>query len=302
LAADAGFMVNYNLGHVCEEAAYYLTKKPVTVHHVGVDAGLASSTTQETARLSDEMKRLNQVAAERVAVEPAVHPQDFIYSFCCSHPLMSLAGGVTYYFEDGARSASKLADLVHGFKDLDQHQVKLLEFASGYGCVSRHLKKYQSLDLISCDIHPEATQFLTGQLGIKTLLSAHVPEEFPGERKYDVVFALSFFSHMPKSTYGRWLKALYHSLKSPGYLIFTTLGLNACHDHGITPDEVGADGFWFESRSEQHDLDTAEYGMTISTPEYVKNTISNNTDAAIVSYKYCGWWDTQDLWVIKREK
>jgi SAM-dependent methyltransferase len=323
LADKAGFSVGYKLGHVCDEETFYLTKRSITSHVLNgcsttesrepdsnalTQAGRLQSAapaviaSDDETSLSEEMVRLNQVAAGVNDVESAVHPQDFIYSFCCKHPLMSLAGGVSYYFEDGALSARKFVDLVNDFDDLNHQPIKVLEFASGYGCVSRHLKKFRHLDVVSSDIHPEAIRFLGSRLGVKTLLSAHVPEEFPRSEKFDVVFALSFFSHMPKSTYGRWLQALYRSLEAPGYLIFTTLGLKACRDNGITPDDIPADGFWFESRSEQHDLDTGEYGMTISTPEFVRSVVQSQTEGAIIAFKHGGWWDTQDLWVLKREK
>ena len=66
--------------------------------------------------------------------------------------------------------------------------------------------------LTSCDIHSEAIDFLDRQIGVKTLQSVHLPEQFATIEKYDVVFVLSFFSHMPRSSFGRWLRALYGSL------------------------------------------------------------------------------------------
>ena len=249
-----------------------------------------------------EMVRLNRVAGEQQAVTADIHPNDFIYWFCTTHPHLSLEGGIHYYFSDGATSANKLSDLVAGLEELDQNSIKLLEFASGYGCVSRHLKKRSQFELVSCDIHPEAIEFLSGRIGVQALPSAHVPEQFTPPEKFDVVFALSFFSHMPVRTFGRWLKALFGVLCDPGYLVFTTLGLKACEDNGITPEAIPAGGLWFGSRSEQHDLDQAEYGMTIVTPEFVCAEVERQTGAPVVLHKPVGWWDNQDLWVVKREK
>ena len=93
--------------------------------------------------------------------------------------------------------------------------IKLLEFASGYGCVTRHLKKNPAYDVVSCDIHPQAVDFLSSRLKVKAIQSVHTPEEFATVDKFDVAFATSFFSHMPKSSFGRWLKALYNSLAAP---------------------------------------------------------------------------------------
>jgi len=251
---------------------------------------------------NEEMLRLNHAAAMEQGVEAAVHSDDFIYWFCCTHPSFTVESAINYYFEDGRRSADKLADLVVALGYGNERPVKLLEFASGYGCVSRHLKKHAQFDLVSCDIHPEAIDFLGGRIGAKTMRSAHVPEQFSPPEKYDVVFALSFFSHMPKTSFGRWIRALFDALSVPGYLVFTTHGLKTCGSFGLTPSDIPADGFWFAPNSEQKDLDTAEYGSALSTPDFVIGEIYRRTGAPIVAYKHGEWWTHQDLWVIKRER
>ena len=256
----------------------------------------------EAGHLTDKMIRLNRENAATTDVVAAVHPQDFIYWFCCKNPHLTLEAAISYYFSDGARSADKLNGLVTELGFERGQPIKLLEFASGYGCVTRHLKKQARWDLTSCDIHSEAIDFLDRQIGVKTLQSVHIPEQFATIEKYDVVFALSFFSHMPKSSFGRWLRALYGSLRAPGYLIFTTHGVKSCGAFGITPDEIPADGFRFWANSEQDDLDTVEYGSTLAASEFVINEIYHQLGAPIARFKQAGWWGLQDLWVVKKDK
>jgi hypothetical protein len=231
-----------------------------------------------------------------------VHPQDFVYWFMCAHPNHTTETAIDYYFRDGGHSASKLLDIVTALGYEKNRSVKLLEFASGYGCVSRHLKKYSRLDLVSCDIHPEAIDFLANQIGVKTMASAHVPEQFSPPETYDVVFALSFFSHMPRTSFGRWLRTLYSALNAPGYLVFTTHGLKSAVCYGLTPEDIPADGFWFKPLTEQKDLDSEEYGATLTTPDFVIGEIYRQTGAPIVAFKHGEWWTHQDLWIVKREK
>jgi len=251
---------------------------------------------------TEEMLRLNHAAAKEQGVEAAVHSEDFVYWFLSAHPSFTLESAINHYFQDGGCSAGKLVDLVAALGYGNEQPVKLLEFASGYGCVSRHLKKHVEFDLVSCDIHPEAIDFLADRIGVKTMRSAHVPEQFSPPEKYDVVFALSFFSHMPKTSFGRWIRALFDAVNVPGYLVFTTHGLKTCSSFGLTPSDIPADGFWFAPHSEQKDLDTAEYGSALSTPDFVIGEIYRQTGAPIVAYKHGEWWTHQDLWVIKREK
>ncbi len=252
--------------------------------------------------LTDEMIEFNRAVAERLCVSPAVHPKDFIYWFCATHPLKTVETGIDLYFENSGLSARMVADLAASLGYTNDQKVKLLEFASGYGCVTRHLTKNPWFDLVSCDIHPPALEFLTNELGVESLASASVPEQFSAPEKFDMVFALSFFSHMPKSSFGRWLKALFSVLKAPGYLAFTTHGYKSCPGLKVAPEEIPADGFWFRADSEQKDLDTAEYGLSLTTPDFVIGEIYRTLGAPIALYRHGYWWTEHDLWVVKREK
>jgi SAM-dependent methyltransferase len=250
--------------------------------------------------LTDELRSLNAKAADRVGVKAAVHPKDFTYWFVATHELHTAETGINHYFEDGGRSARQLTELIASLGYSPQERVKLFEFASGYGCVTRHLLKNPWLDVLSSDIHSEATDFISNELGGKTWLSAHVPEDFSPPERYDVVFALSFFTHMPRSTFGRWLAVLANCLKPGGHLVFTTHGLKKCAHFGVTPEQIPADGIWFSSWSEYKDLDSDEYGMTITRPDYVISEIYRVLRSPIAVYRPDYWWGDQDLWVVER--
>jgi cyclopropane fatty-acyl-phospholipid synthase-like methyltransferase len=242
-------------------------------------------------------RKQNKVAARRHDVEAACHREDFIYEF-----IMMMFGpqrtkqAVDYYFDDGFRSAQQFAELVKPFGFA--RPVRVLEFASGYGCVTRHLKKNPDFSLIACDIHPQACEVIQEKLGVQCILSKHVPEELTFEQKFDVVFALSFFSHMPRATWGRWIKVLFAALDDPGYLVFTTQRLTSAEKHGRT--ELPSDGFYFEEKSEQDDLSTAEYGATMVTPDFVRAQVLEQTGVPVFDCKLSYWWGHQDLWVVKK--
>jgi len=247
---------------------------------------------------SQRMLNYNVAAARRHGVEAACHPGDLIYEFIVRHPSYKkkLQPAVDYYFDDGARSAKKIGDLIVNL-GIQRNPVRLLEFASGYGCVTRHLAKNPDLTLVACDIHDQAIDFIRDELGVRSVLSAHLPENFALGERFDVVFALSFFSHMPRATFGRWIRALFCQLGSPGYLIFTTHGLASRKFLGNP--EIPADGIWFIDLSEQSDLSTAEYGSSIVTEDFVEQQVLEQTGHAIFDYRHAFWWDHQDLWIVK---
>ena len=155
--------------------------------------------------------------AAALGVSAAIHPEDFVFRFLIENPaFQSDDAAVMYYFRDGSNSAEQLKKILSGLGlDVDK-PLDLLEFAAGFGCVTRHASNVLPEVVFSaCDIHEPAMQFIQSELGTKFMLSHSVPEEFDPGDSYDVVFALSFFSHMPKSTWQRWLQALYNAV-SPG--------------------------------------------------------------------------------------
>lgn len=243
--------------------------------------------------------------AARFGVAPEIHAIDFIYQhlleFHPSAPDQDHREQVAdHYFADGHRSALRLDGLVRRFHPhAGERRLSLLEFASGYGCVSRHLRKLADhYDLMACDIHPEAVAFLENRLSVPALLSRSDPAELKLERRFDVVFALSFFSHMPHRNWGRWVTALFDCVAEDGLLIFTTHGRIGHED--VKRPELTPLGYWFQPLSEQKDLPTDEYGTTVVTPSYAIERIEACPHAALLFFQEAFWWGKQDTFVVRR--
>ena len=239
-----------------------------------------------------------EVIARSFSVVPHIHPQDHIYGFIAQHPSYPTQGeALQYYFSTGRQSAEHLKNLIREFHNAAS--ISVLEFASGYGCVSRHLANVMpEADIVPCDIHPTAIDFLRDDLCLRPMLSAKVPEELGLDRVFDVVFALSFFSHMPKDTWGRWLRSLSAHTADNGLIIFTTHGLKSRNLMG--GPTLDPDGFWFNPNSEQLDLDAAEYGTTITTFDYVYRELNSIPDIHLVKFQEGFWWGHQDVYILSR--
>jgi SAM-dependent methyltransferase len=243
-----------------------------------------------------------QDAARQFGVPPDVHPEDMIWRYLLNHPNYPKPGpAVRHYFADGAESARKLESIIreHLPSIASTKAVSILEFASGYGMVTRHLAKLPSKGkLVACDIHQEAVKFIEDRLEQLTILSRHLPEDVSFDQSFDVVFALSFFSHMPESTFSRWLTALFSAVSPGGILVFTTHGLASRVYFGdIT---ISDNGFWFRPTSEQADLDPAEYGSSVTTPGYVVGQLARLRNASLAEFRRGFWWRHQDLYVVSR--
>jgi SAM-dependent methyltransferase len=238
----------------------------------------------------------------RVAAD--IHEEDFIFQFLITNQsFLKREDAVNYYFMDAENSCNKLLGLVATFLEpsVPASDISILEFASGYGCVSRHLVKQRGYRVTPCDIHPAAVAFIDDKIGLKGLVSSHQPEDFKPKETYDVTFALSFFSHMPDITWGRWLRALFDTVKPGGLFIFTTQGRRSGALYFGDP-ELNDNGYWFRSESEQKDLNVAEYGQTLVTPGYAFQKLSTLSDARPCFYQHAYWWEHQDTYVIRRAK
>lgn len=241
-------------------------------------------------------------SAESYETIPDVHPDDFIFKFLIGHPNWTdPKDAIGYYFSDGRSSALKLREILSSDLGIDLGMPhSMLEFASGYGCVTRHLPKIlPDVSIVASDIHPQANEFIRQKIGVNSIQSKSVPEEFPKAGPYDVVFALSFFSHMPKKTWTRWLKLLSDRLNINGHLIFTTHGLMTVR-HLMTNLRFDEDGFFFQEASEHDDLIKAEYGTTVTTPSFVHRAVELLDNCQLRVFKRGFWWGHQDLWVIQK--
>jgi SAM-dependent methyltransferase len=255
--------------------------------------------THVDAGLDDDLRETAARAAARHGVSPAIQGEDFIFRFLYENSsFASKHDAVIYYFDDAARSALQLKALLDDVCQVKDRAMTLLEFASGFGCLTRHLTGALPLAATtSCDIHPKAVDFLSGTLQAPAILSTIEPADFQVPRPFDVVFALSFFSHMPKRTFASWLDSLGRCVAAGGHLIFTTHGeSSARYFPACTFDE---DGFYFRADSEQKDLDAAHYGQAVVRPWYVLDAIRTRP-FSLELFREGYWWGHQDLYVLKR--
>jgi SAM-dependent methyltransferase len=243
---------------------------------------------------------MNRRRASRLNVSMKVHPLDFIYRFLVSHP--DLEDPLRYYLEDGRTSAELLRQLLKEQTPwLLDRPFDLLEFASGYGMVSRHLvNTLPNAALVASDLHPQAVEFIQHTLGIRAQRSTSIPAQLRLGQQFDVVFVLSLFSHLPESTWSDWLCVLYEHVAPGGLFVFTTHG-DASRQKEMGHVTMPARGFLFLPGSEQLDIDANEYGTTITTRAFVEETIASVLPPCNHSCKEAFWWGHQDVYLIHKE-
>ena len=168
----------------------------------------------------------------------------------------------------------------------------LLEFASGFGRLTRHLvRRIDPARIWTAEILPAAGPFLRSRFGVHTLDSVQVPGGLLLPRRFDLIRVGSLFSHLPRHRFGPWLRRLHDALDDDGLLVFSTHGAGVVAE---VPKDPG--GFTFVPHSESRTLAADEYGSTFVTPEAVHAIAAGQGLGGLRVLPHELWW-IQDLWV-----
>lgn len=226
-----------------------------------------------------------------------VAPADDIYRFFENHPLSS--NPLRDYLADGWRTLCELMLLMEACGQPLSHSRRFLEFASGHGRFTRHLvKALGPARVVVSDVVPDAVAFSCATFGVEGFDSQVDPAAVRWPERYDTVFVLSLFSHLPDRLWGGWLARLYEAVAPGGLLVFSTHGEAAADMQGATLD---AQGFFFAAASESQAIDVADYGTAFSSEAFVRRQIAALLPGAeIVAFSPRHFWHHQDAFALRR--
>ncbi len=155
------------------------------------------------------------------------------------------------------------------------------DFASGYGRSTRFLAAEISPERVwAAEILPEAVDFQHSVLGVQSILSETDPVDLQIDRRFDLIYVSSLFSHLPDRTFAEWLDRLWGLLTDDGLLIMSV------HDESLMRaehGEMGASGHIFLPISEVAALDTDDYGATFVAEHYVADAIASVTGEPVTA-------------------
>lgn len=244
-----------------------------------------------------ESQGLPGAFAEMFGLECRIAPDDDIFHFFAGHPTSN--NPLRDYLADGWRTLSELMLLLESVGQPLLGVPSVLEFASGHGRFTRHLVKAVGPERVTVsDVVPGAVDFACSHFGVQGFVSNARPEDVRWPRSYGLVFVLSLFSHLPRSSWTRWLQQLWQAVEPGGLLVFTTHGAEAARRAGVVLDEAG---FFFAPSSESNAIDAQEYGTSFSNEAFVKQQIQEVAGAdALQRFAPQWFWNHQDAWVLKR--
>jgi len=217
---------------------------------------------------------LADLGIEPGGVELAIDPADEMLGFLVQSQAGDRERALYAYFQSGASIAGAMAQVLRWRFGGPARPERLLDFASGYGRVTRFLLRLLPPErLWVSDVYAGAVGFQVRRFGVHGIVSTVRPEDFPaaaGGGAFDAILVTSLFTHLPEERFVAWLRVLMGLLAPGGVLAFSV------HDSCLLPPgaELPASGLLFQEISESGSLAAADYGSTWVSEEFVRGALA----------------------------
>jgi len=147
----------------------------------------------------------------------------------------------------------------------------ILDFGCGCGRVARYLSK-----VTGTDIDPEAIAWCRENLPGTFDVNDSVPPLKYTDSSFDLIYAISVFTHLPEDLAMRWLEEMRRILRPGGLIVTSTIGESDLR--GLVPDawdEFQQRGFYYTTRFTTEGLPSF-YGLTFHTRQYIETNWSRS--------------------------
>ncbi len=207
------------------------------------------------------------------------------------------------YYNGGERNVSEIESILAALGAPLGDAGSILEFACGYGRVTRHLvRRVRPEKLTVSDIDRSAVDFVTRTFGVRGRYSTTEPEQLVDDGRYHLILVVSLFSHLPIQTWTRWLKRLNELLMPDGLLVFSTLPWQP-GDSPPIPEQTEAFelGLLYSEQNETRGRLTGdEYGTSFVRTEFVLDAVEEHFTGRLVKHLPLALNGVQDVYVLQR--
>ncbi|HVT61409.1 MAG TPA: class I SAM-dependent methyltransferase [Thermoanaerobaculia bacterium] len=228
-------------------------------------------------------------------VDVTIDPRDEMLGFLVQSHLGDRDRALFTYLQSGMSIADSLCQILRWrFGDVTRVG-KLLDFASGYGRVTRFLVREVPPEKVwVSDVYAAGVEFQQRRFGVHGIVSTVRPEDFHCAAAFDAVFVTSLFTHLPEERFVAWLRVLMSVLTPGGVLVFSV------HDQGLLAPGLAmpAEGILFQEISESGSLAVHDYGSTWVSESFVRDALGRAVGGGASLQRLArGLCNFQDLYV-----
>jgi hypothetical protein len=224
----------------------------------------------------------------------ALHTADDMFRFLLEESCGAVDLALFYYFRSALMARERINHVVTWWEGQTGQTPAILDFASGFGRVSRFLAAdHGGANVTIAEIVAPAVEFQRRELGMDAVLSTSSPEALRLPRQFDLIVVLSLFSHLPASTFSRWLGRLAAQLSPRGALLVSTNAARTASSPEID----------YETQSESSFLTAEEYGTTWIQESFFHRALQSACGPAWRATRFSkALWSLQDIWVVTADE
>ncbi len=184
----------------------------------------------------------------------------------------------------------------------------VLDFGCGYGRVIRFLKnQFPKAVITGCELEDKYIDFCKESFGVETFQSDTNFEKLPRDKKFDLIWAGSVFTHISASKFEQLFEYFNDVLNVGGVAVFTTHGRfseDKLKQHGYGLSRVGKKLTEYQYKIMGYgyqDYPFAKgYGVSMMKPSWFMKFIKNYRNFEVVTYSEQYWDRHQDVICVRK--
>ena len=151
---------------------------------------------------------LDSLDPEMRSLDRAIHREDEMLRFEIRSHRGDRDLGLFGYFRSGWMAWEASRPLFSATQDAKSKTLRVLDFASGYGRLTRFLVQSLGPDQIWIgELDPLAVAFQRERFGVRVLDPAESPRDLATDLRFDRILVHSLFTHLPREPFEAWLAA-----------------------------------------------------------------------------------------------
>jgi SAM-dependent methyltransferase len=213
-----------------------------------------------------------------------------------------------HYFNVGLQALS-IIDITKRLT-LKENYDSILDFGCGFGRVLRFLKAYYpDADITASELFPEYIDFCSETFNVNKLQSITDFKSLPRDKKYDLIWSGSVYTHIPADKFKDLFQYFEDSLNVGGVMVFTTHG-RFCwenlsgHAYGlnrigkrITQIMYKLTGYGYADYPH-----IPNYGASIMTLDWFARFMMKKQNLRLISIQEKFWDNHQDVIIVQKMK